>query len=61
MYSIFINFPLKVDIFMSNLPNVNSSVAKPEAERPATNAEGPGIGITGIFSLTHNFTCPKFQ
>lgn len=33
--------------------NVNSSVAKPEAESPATKAEGPGIGMTGIFSFTN--------
>lgn len=32
----------------TTLPKVNSLVAKPEADRAATNAEGPGIGKTGI-------------
>jgi len=41
------------------LPNVNSLVGNPEAERAATNADGPGIGITGIFSTTHNFAYNK--
>jgi hypothetical protein len=41
--------------FRTKLPNVNSSVSKPEAESAATTAQGPGIGITGIFSSTHNF------
>lgn len=41
------------------IPKVNSLVAKPEAERAATKAEGPGMGITGIFSSTHNFACIK--
>lgn len=41
--------------FISILPNVNSSVDKPEAERAVTKAEGPGMGITGTFSSTHNF------
>lgn len=39
------------------LPNANSSVDNPEAERAATKAEGPGMGITGTFSLTHNLVC----
>lgn len=42
----------------TNLPNVNSSVARPEAERAATKAVGPGIGMTGMFSLTHNLAWP---
>lgn len=41
------------------LPNVNSSVSKPEADSADTMAQGPGIGITSIFSFTHNFACGK--
>lgn len=37
------------------LPNVNSLVNNPDAERAATKAEGPGMGITRIFSLTQLF------
>lgn len=44
-----------------NLPNVNSSVDSPEAERAATKAEGPGIGITGMFSSTHDFAWEDLQ
>lgn len=36
------------------LPNVNSFVGKPEAESAVTTADGPGIGMTGIFLSTHN-------
>lgn len=50
----YINTQDKHQIY-NKLPNVNSSVAKPEAESAATTAQGPGIGITGIFSSTHNF------
>lgn len=39
------------------LPKVNSLVSNPDAERAASKADGPGIGITGIFSTTHNFAC----
>lgn len=39
------------------LPNVNSFVDNPEAERAVTKAEGPGIGITGMPLLTHNLAC----
>lgn len=39
---------------IEKLPNVNSSVGKPEAERAATGADGPGTGITGIFLSIHN-------
>lgn len=41
--------------FIRQLPNENSFVGKPEAERAATGADGPGIGMTGIFLSTHNF------
>lgn len=41
--------------FTIKLPNVNSSVSKPEAESAATTAQGPGIGITGIFSSAQSF------
>lgn len=37
-----------------DLPNVNSLVGNPDAERAATTADGPGTGITGIFLSTHN-------
>lgn len=43
----------------SILPNVNSSVGKPEAERAVTKAEGPGIGTTRIPLSTHNLACIK--
>lgn len=43
----------------SILPNVNSSVGNPEAERAVTKAEGPGIGTTGIPLSTHNLACIK--
>lgn len=36
------------------LPNVNSLVGKPEADRAATGADGPGIGTTGISLSTHS-------
>lgn len=42
-------------ILRSELPNVNSIVDKPEAERAVTKAQGPGIGMTEIFASTHNF------
>lgn len=42
---------------IGTLPNVNSFVDKPEAERAVTKAEGPGIGITGMPLLTHNLAC----
>jgi hypothetical protein len=48
-------------VLVRKLPNVNSSVVKPEAERAVTRAEGPGMGITGIFSFTHNFACNKIS
>lgn len=41
--------------FGSELPNANSVVDKPEAERAATKAQGPGMGMTVIFASTHNF------
>mgnify|MGYP004727951885 CR=1 FL=1 len=45
---------------IDTLPNVNSFVDSPEAERAATKAEGPGIGITGMPLLTHNLACIIF-
>lgn len=45
--------------FITILPKVNSSVDRPDAERAATKADGPGIGITGIFSSTHSFAYMK--
>lgn len=45
--------------FITILPKVNSSVDRPEAERAATKADGPGIGITGIFSSTQSFAYMK--
>jgi hypothetical protein len=42
-------------------PNANSSVGKPDAERAAIAAEGPGMGITGIFSLAHSLACGRYN
>lgn len=37
------------------IPNENSLVGKPDAERAATGADGPGTGMIGIFFSTHIF------
>lgn len=42
---------------IGTLPNVNSFVDNPEAERAVNKAEGPGIGITGMLLLAHNLAC----
>lgn len=41
------------------LPNVNSSVGRPEAERAVITAEGPGIGNTDIPLHMHDLACVK--
>lgn len=38
------------------VPNVNSFVDSPDAESAAITADGPGTGVTAIFSLAHTFT-----
>lgn len=47
-------------LLIVTLPNVNSFVGKPDAERAVTKAQGPGIGITGIPLLEHNMACIIF-
>jgi len=36
---------------------VNSLDGKPDAERAAIAAEGPGMGTTEIFSAAHSLAC----
>lgn len=43
------------------LPNVNSLDGNPEAERAAIAADGPGIGVTGIFSAAHSLACEQLD
>lgn len=38
---------------------MNSFDGKPEAESAAIAAEGPGMGMTGIFSTAHSLACEK--
>ena len=38
---------------------MNSFDGKPDAERAAIAAEGPGMGMTGIFSIAHSLACEK--
>lgn len=38
---------------------MNSLDGKPDAERAAIAAEGPGMGMTGIFSVAHSLACEK--
>jgi hypothetical protein len=42
--------------YIKNVPNVNSLVGNPDAERAAINADAPGIGVTAIFSFAYTFT-----
>lgn len=43
-------------LLYKTVPNVNSLVGSPDAERAAIEADGPGTGVTAIFSLAHTFT-----
>lgn len=40
-----------------NSPKVNSYVGSPEATKAVITADGPGIGITGIWAPTQASTC----
>lgn len=48
-------------LFKRILPNVNSLLRNPEAERAVIRAEGPGIGTTGMFLSTHNIAYIKIS
>jgi hypothetical protein len=40
---------------------VNSLEGNPEPERAAIAAEGPGMGMTGIFSVAHSLACKTWD
>lgn len=40
---------------------MNSLDGNPEAERAAIAADGPGMGVTGIFSVAHSLACEQWD